>query len=246
MAKSLRNLLIALIGVSFWGVIYAASPKGLPSYLSGIQEGDLIFYKGLSSQVPAINEASGSSWSHVGVLFKDEKGDWVVWEAVQPVGVNPLESFVSRARQSKDRKDPLVAVYRLNRDKLKMSEEDFHQCLDKVKKRLKPHLGKDYNGRFLWNTTSLYCSQFVWEGFQACGINIGTLENTSDLNIGPKVKALFKKRVDAKTSGGKNATPQQVEEAFKQAYKGQKIVTPVSQLRDKKLSCIIGCDISDK
>lgn len=48
------------------------------------QDGDIIFHKSQSSQAAALRDATGSDYTHVGLLYERE-GDLQVLEAVEPV-----------------------------------------------------------------------------------------------------------------------------------------------------------------
>ena len=52
--------------------------------------GDIVFQESTSSQSTAIAAATGSRWTHVGVVFI-EGGEARVFEGVQPVGSSSLE-----------------------------------------------------------------------------------------------------------------------------------------------------------
>jgi hypothetical protein len=61
-----------------------------------VREGDLVFHTSRSSQSQAIQRATGSKYSHMGiVLFRDGKP--FVFEAVQTVRYTPLERWLARA-----------------------------------------------------------------------------------------------------------------------------------------------------
>ena len=55
-----------------------------------LKVGDIIFQSSNSGQSRAIQLATHSKYSHVGLIF-NENDQWMVYEAVQPVCVTPLE-----------------------------------------------------------------------------------------------------------------------------------------------------------
>jgi hypothetical protein len=65
-----------------------------------IMEGDIIFQTSLSSQSKAIQLATKSKYSHVGIIFK-EKGKFYVFEAAKTVKMTPLDEWIKRGKDEK-------------------------------------------------------------------------------------------------------------------------------------------------
>lgn len=61
-----------------------------------IQEGDVVFSSSREGQGNAVIIATRSPYSHCGIVFQHE-GKMMVLEAVQPVGVVSLKTFMSRS-----------------------------------------------------------------------------------------------------------------------------------------------------
>lgn len=177
-------------------------------------DGDLIFHESQSNQSKAIQEATGSRWSHVGILFQ-EKGNWFVAEAVQPVKVTPLSAFISRGK-NKD-----YQIYRIpNLSNLQ---------IEAVRENAKTFLGKNYDIYFEWSDDLIYCSEFVFKVYYgATGLEIGTIQKFKDLKLdGPYVKELIKRRL---------------EDTGRELNVEENIVTPATQITDSKLKLV---EISD-
>lgn len=62
-----------------------------------LRDGDLIFQTSLSGQSRAIQEATGSKYSHCGIIYRDGC-DYFVYEAVQPVKSTPLAQWIARGK----------------------------------------------------------------------------------------------------------------------------------------------------
>lgn len=62
---------------------------------TGIQNGDIIFQTSTSGQSKAIQIATGSKYSHMGIIYK-LGNDFFVYEAVQPVKLTPLNDWINR------------------------------------------------------------------------------------------------------------------------------------------------------
>ena len=60
-----------------------------------IRDGDIIFQTSTSGQSKAIQIATGSKYSHMGIIYK-EGNEIFVYEAVQPVKLTPLKDWISR------------------------------------------------------------------------------------------------------------------------------------------------------
>ncbi|HEX9603745.1 MAG TPA: peptidase, partial [Myxococcales bacterium] len=66
----------------------AAPATSLPASLR-VREGDLVFHRSRSAQSQAVALATGSAYTHMGVVLVSN-GRLVVLEAVQPVKLTPL------------------------------------------------------------------------------------------------------------------------------------------------------------
>jgi Permuted papain-like amidase enzyme, YaeF/YiiX, C92 family len=64
--------------------------------LPAVRDGDIVFQTSGSSQSAAIQRATRSPWSHMGIVFLRD-GVPFVYEAVDPVQATPLARWVARA-----------------------------------------------------------------------------------------------------------------------------------------------------
>src|SRR3954464_12561031 len=67
---------------------------------SDVKDGDIIFIQNPGGQGKAIQLATKSKYTHVGVIFF-ENGKPMVYHAVQPVSVNTLEEFKDMSADGK-------------------------------------------------------------------------------------------------------------------------------------------------
>lgn len=186
----------------------ALSSAASPAY----REGDLIFHQSKGFQSLAILEATGSSWSHVGIIFKNKSGGWVVAEASQPVRIVSLTSFMNRGR------DGGYRIYRAR---------DFKAAqLPALRAAVEAEIGKPYDIYFEWSDDSIYCSELVYKAFfKAAGLELGDVQKFSDLHLdGPFVRALIRERL-TKTGRDLNLN--------------EPIVTPISQMSDADLDLVV-------
>jgi hypothetical protein len=145
------------------------------------QEGDIIFQTSLSKQSIAIQIATNSPYSHVGiVLFR--KGQPYVFEAVQPVKYTPLKSWLARGKDGR---------YVAKRTKQQLTESSIailHQQAQKF-------AGKPYDLTFEWSDTRMYCSELVWKLYKAAGIELAPLSKLGSFNLNdPVVKKILRQR----------------------------------------------------
>ena len=59
--------------------------------------GDIVFQTSGSAQSQAVQEATGSKWSHVGMVIAGENGPQII-EAVQPAQIIPLKEFLAHGK----------------------------------------------------------------------------------------------------------------------------------------------------
>lgn len=150
-----------------------------------LQNGDLIFHTSLSRQSMAIQLATKSEYSHCGLIYKTDN-EYFVLEAVQPVGLTPLDKWIARGKDGK------FVVKRL--------KEADHILKPDVLKRMKEignsMVGKNYDFGFGWSDERIYCSELIWKIYQkATGLEIGKIEKLKDFDLSSAaVKQKMKER----------------------------------------------------
>lgn len=151
------------------------------------QSGDIVFQTSMSAQSQAIQLATHSRYSHMGVVFVRE-GDAFVLEAVQPVKVTPFEVWLTRGAG-----DHLVVK------RLKDTRQITATSLEVMHDLGLSLLGKDYDLTFEWSDYRIYCSELVWKLFdQALGIELCELQTLADFDLShPLVEAKIKERYGA-------------------------------------------------
>ena len=140
------------------------------------QNGDIIFQTSTSGQSKAIQIATGSKYSHMGIIYK-LGNDFFVYEAVQPVKLTPLNDWINRGENGH------YVVKRIKKSESLLNPE----TLTKMKKIGEKYSGKDYDLYFEWSDSRIYCSELVWKIYkEAVGLEIGKLEKLSDYNLTDK------------------------------------------------------------
>ncbi len=152
------------------------------------QEGDIIFQTSNSLQSKAIQLATKSKFSHVGIIMKI-KGELVVLEAVQPIKLTPIQTWIKHGEKSS---------YSLKR-LIKSDSILTKSVLAKMRTKGNSWLGKNYDIAFDWSDKKLYCSELVWKLYKdGCGIEVGKLKKLKNYDLShPIVKEALKQRYGA-------------------------------------------------
>lgn len=140
------------------------------------QSGDIIFQTSTSGQSKAIQMATGSIYSHMGIIYK-QNDNFFVYEAVQPVKLTPIDEWIKRGENGH------YVVKRIKDSKRLLTTE----TLAKMKQLGEKYAGKDYDLYFEWSDSKIYCSELVWKIYkEALNLEIGELELLSDFNLTDK------------------------------------------------------------
>lgn len=150
-----------------------------------LRDGDIIFHTSRSAQSIAIQRATRSKYSHVGIVFFRD-GDPYVYEAIKTVQYTPLKKWVGRGDgghyvlkrlQDADRNLTPEAVV-----KLRLAAAKFQ--------------GKPYDFTFEWSDARIYCSELVWKIYErGLGLHVGRLQKLREFDLSdPIVKAKMKER----------------------------------------------------
>jgi len=152
-----------------------------------LENGDIIFQISKSGQSKAIQIATGSKYSHMGIVYK-QGNDFFVYEAVQHVKLTPLNDWINRGEKAH------YVVKRIKNSETLLTSE----TLTKMKQVGEKFTGKDYDLYFEWSDSRIYCSELVWKIYkEALGLEIGKLEKLGDFNLTDNsVKSKLKERYD--------------------------------------------------
>lgn len=158
-----------LIILSFLLVLFGC---GKPS-ADQIRDGDIIFQTSQSSQSAAIQLATHSKYSHMGMIFFRD-GKPYVFEAIRTVQYTPLNQWIDRGKNGQ------YIIKRLrNADSLITP-----QSIEKLKAVASTFKGKAYDLTFEWSDDSIYCSELVWKIYErGIGIQIGPLKKLRDFDL---------------------------------------------------------------
>jgi uncharacterized protein YycO len=167
----LRQLLLALF--AGLGAVHAAEP---------LRDGDIIFHTSRSAQSVAIQRATRSPYSHVGlVIHRDGKPH--VLEAIATVRYTPLAQWIARGTGG---------AFVVKRLKSPLSLAQAKQLRTAAER----HAGKPYDLYFEWSDARIYCSELVWKAYhEALGVELGARQKLREFDLSdPVVKTKMRER----------------------------------------------------
>ena len=138
-----------------------------------LKDGDIIFQTSLSPQSQAIQRATQSHWSHMGIILT-HNGRQMVFEVADVVKFTPMNVWVKRG------KDNLYVVKRLKNADAVLTPF----ALEKLQTLAARFEGKPYDAQFGWGDENVYCSELVWKMYErALGIEVGPLQKLGDFHL---------------------------------------------------------------
>lgn len=178
MKPALAALLLAASLLATGFTFKKSAPREAPYAL---QEGDIVFHGSAGEQCDAVREATGSPYTHCGVVFEKD-GRLMVLEAVQPVRVTTVEAFQQRS---------LPGTFHARR----LKQPANPAAIAKAKAWGARQTGRNYDHLFGWDDGALYCSELVWKAYAKAGIELCEPRRFHDYRLdAPKVKAIIARR----------------------------------------------------
>jgi uncharacterized protein YycO len=149
------------------------------------RDGDIIFHTSKSRQSKAIQLATHSTLSHMGLIVTIDNEKYVL-EAVQPVKLTKLNDWIERGVDKKYIVKRLKKADSLLTPAVIKDLKDYGQSL----------IGKDYDKCFEWSDDKIYCSELVFKIYKkTLNIEIGQLQRLKDFDLTDKsVKQIMKER----------------------------------------------------
>ena len=113
----------------------------------------------------------------MGIIYKEEES-YFVYEAIQPVKLTKLKNWIDRG----ENKNYVVKRYKHSEKYLS------NKGIQKMKETGQIYIGKDYDLRFEWDDTRIYCSELVWKIYkEAFNIEISSLEKFGNFDLSNKI-----------------------------------------------------------
>jgi hypothetical protein len=164
-------------------VLFAAACTRFSGYAP--KAGDIVFQDLESTQGQALKLATGSQYTHCGIVF-ETNGNFVVYDAVGPVRMIPLQEWIRKGVNQH------FVAKRLDTLRQNLTKE----TLEQMRKVAERHLGKEYDPVFDWGDEQMYCSEFVWKVYQeGMGLELTPLRQLGSFQLDhPIVKAKLRER----------------------------------------------------
>lgn len=165
-------------------IVLLAASANTPRLETQLRDGDIIFHESRSSQSKAIQLATKSRYSHMGIVYRNG-GKWFVYEAVEPVKLTPLQQWIDRGRNGH------FVVKRL-----RSAAHLTPAVLKRMRSAGEKYRGKPYDLYFEWDNQRIYCSELVWKIYkEGAGIEIGRLQRLREFDLStPAVRAKMNER----------------------------------------------------
>jgi hypothetical protein len=181
--------------------------------------GDLIFQNSRSTQSSAILSATGSPYTHMGIIIRRNREIFVL-EAGPTVREVPLARWVANGV------DGAHAIYRIDA----LNESQRSVILDAARR----YLGRPYDIFFDFEGDAIYCSELPYLAFGAAGIEIGKVQSVSELNVG---NAAAQRLISERWRRHPRCTGLGIEDCHR-AIMAQKLITPSSIAADRQLKLV--------
>ncbi|MCD1126878.1 YiiX family permuted papain-like enzyme [Jinshanibacter sp. LJY008] len=167
MTQTRLPILLTTLALVIVSVLFIFLPK---SYGYQPQAGDILFHTSRSSQSQAIQLATHSPYSHMGmILFKNNRP--YVYEASKRVQYTPLNEWIKRGVKGK---------YVAKRLKQPLTAGQQQQ----IQKTAQLYANAPYDLGFSWSDDRQYCSELVWKiYFNALGMKIGNLQKLREFDL---------------------------------------------------------------
>jgi len=158
---------------------------GLPA----VQDGDLIFHTSRSRQSLAVQRATRSQYSHMGIVLV-RNGKPFVFEAIGTVSYTPLAQWIGRGDGRR-----FVVKRLVDADRVLTKD-----AVARLRSAARPYVGKRYDLTFEWSDDRMYCSELVWKLYRdALDVKIGELQKLGEMDLDdPVVRAKLRERYGKK------------------------------------------------
>jgi hypothetical protein len=136
---------------------------------TSVAEGDIIFLEMPDFVFRKVAESTRTWTSHVGLVFKDKGGHWVVSESTIPFS-----------------KDTVLCDFLKTSSEYRFEIKRLHRPLQKFEiARLRSsavaNLGKFYHLGFDFDSNWFFCSKFVYLAYKTIGVEVGKIETFRQL-----------------------------------------------------------------
>ena len=167
------------------GILLLAACCNTAHAALALRDGDIVFQTSRSAQSAAVQRATGSRYSHMGMVMYRNGKPYVI-EAIATVQYTAFEQWVARGAGRH------FVVKRLRNADILLTTT----ALQQIRAAAGQFAGRRYDSFFGWSDDRIYCSELVWKAYdRGVGIQIGSLQKVRDFNLSdPAVKAKMHER----------------------------------------------------
>jgi hypothetical protein len=171
-----------LPALALFFLIASCRAQAVPARLE-LHDGDIVFQHSQSPQSKIVVLATGSQWSHMGIVWIKDGAPWVL-EAEEPVQLTPLEKWRVRGMKKQ------IVIKRI------AGWKPSPETIEKFHSIGTTYLGRHYDVLFRWDDDRLYCSELVYKLLDAAaGIKVGKLSKAGEMRLAePEVQKVLQKR----------------------------------------------------
>jgi Permuted papain-like amidase enzyme, YaeF/YiiX, C92 family len=148
-------------------------PLSKQNWPTKLQDGDMVFIRSVTPQAQTIADLARPKagtdpkkvFTHCGIVFRDGKGGWIVYEGrgrndEDPVSLEKWQTDESGGEAGHD-----VFVRRL-RDRSALTEDALKSMRDKA--YALHHTNYDWG--FMWTDKFVYCSELIWRAYETAKV----------------------------------------------------------------------------
>lgn len=148
-----------------------------------LRDGDVIFQTSRSAQSVAVQRATRSKYSHMGMVVH-RAGKPFVLEASGTVRLTPFDVWTERGEGGR------YVVKRL------AGKRVTPEVMQRARAVIRGLVGKPYDSTFEWSDQRMYCSELVWKIYErALGVRIGELQRLGEFDLSDEaVRAKLRER----------------------------------------------------
>lgn len=178
----MKKIIVAFLTLFSLSVLVSFQPK---SAKVKFREGDILFISNPIGQGQAIQLATKSKYTHVGIILPDSKGKLMVYHAVEPVKKSTIAEFLALSANGKYEQMRFFDTNMVNRESIGVLVTEANKLI-----------GKPYDKAFSWSDMEMYCSEFVWKLYKrAYQIELCPTKKLSEFDLSsPIVKKALKDR----------------------------------------------------
>ncbi len=172
------------IFTGFFIVFLCFSFQAKGKEIFSLKEGDILFQITDSPQSKAIQLATGSKYTHCGIVLEKD-GKLQVFEAIGKVDWIPVDQWIKRGIHSHYVVMRLKETDRLTPDMIRAMRADTAYFR-----------GKEYDLLFQWSDGKIYCSELVWKIYKRnTRISLSPVKTFADYDLDHQaVREMIRKR----------------------------------------------------